>query len=75
MPKTIKELADEFDVSKQAIRKKLDENFREKYVQTLVVSNSGYLLLKQHFGVGNNQKQDGGLFTSNIGNRNLCTKY
>ena len=33
MPKTIKELADEFDVSKQAIRKKLDENFREKYVQ------------------------------------------
>ena len=63
MPKTIKELADEFDVSKQAIRKKLDENFREKYVQTLVVSNSGYLLLKQHFGGGNNQKQDGGLFT------------
>jgi HTH domain. len=27
MPKTIKELADEFDVSKQAIRKKLDANF------------------------------------------------
>jgi len=77
MSKTIKELADEFDVSKQAIRKRLDENFREKYVQTvtrngvqtLVVSNSGYLLLKQHFGGGNNQKQDGGLFTSNIGNR------
>lgn len=56
MPKTIRELADEFGVSKQAIRKKLDANFRANYVQTvprngvqtLVVSNSGYLLLKQH---------------------------
>ena len=57
MPKTIRELADEFGVSKQAIRKKLDANFRANYVQTvtrngvqtLVVVNSGYLLLKQHF--------------------------
>ncbi|APU72567.1 DUF536 domain-containing protein [Companilactobacillus crustorum] len=81
MPKTIKELADEFDVSKQAIRKKLDANFRANYVQTvtrngvqtLVITNSGYLLLKQHFSGGNNQKPDGGTFTSNTGNRNQDT--
>ena len=81
MPKTIRELADEFDVSKQAIRKKLDANFRANYVQTvtrngvqtLVITNSGYLLLKQHFSGGNNQKPDGGTFTSNTGNRNQDT--
>jgi DNA-binding FadR family transcriptional regulator len=76
MPKTIRELADEFGVSKQAIRKKLDANFRTNYVQTvtrngvqtLVVANSGYLLLKQHFIGDNNQKQEGVTFTSNTGN-------
>lgn len=55
--KTIKELAEEFHVSKQAIRKRLSADFREKYVQTvtrngvktLVVSYKGYWLLKQHF--------------------------
>ncbi|HIH2552481.1 TPA: DUF536 domain-containing protein, partial [Enterococcus faecium] len=55
--KTIKELAEEFHVSKQAIRKRLSADFREKYVQTvtrngvktLVVSYKGYFLLKQHF--------------------------
>ncbi|MCP8856553.1 DUF536 domain-containing protein [Latilactobacillus sakei] len=81
MPKTIRELADEFDVSKQAIRKKLDANFRANYVQTvtrngvqtLVITNSGYLLLKQHFIGGNNQKPEGGTFTSNTGNRNQDT--
>lgn len=80
MPKTIRELADEFGVSKQAIRKKLDTDFRANYVQTvtrngvqtLVVSNSGYLLLKQHFG-GNNQKPGEETFTSNTGNRNTDT--
>ena len=81
MPKTIRELADEFGVSKQAIRKRLDANFRANYVktvtrngvQTLVVTNSGYLLLKRHFGGGNNQKREGGSFTSNTGNRNQET--
>lgn len=75
MPKTIRELADEFGVSKQAIRKKLDANFRANYVktiprngvQTLVVSNSGYLLLKQHFSGGNNQELGEETFTSNTG--------
>ncbi|QAR39530.1 helix-turn-helix domain-containing protein [Lactiplantibacillus plantarum] len=81
MPKTIRELADEFGVSKQAIRKKLDANFRANYVQTvtrngvqtLIVVNSGYLLLKQHFIGGNKQKQEGMTFTSNTGNKNQDT--
>ena len=81
MPKTIKELADEFGVSKQAIRKKLDANFRAKYVQTvtrngvqtLVVVNSGYLLLKQHFGGGNNQKPEEKTVTSTTGNMSTDT--
>ncbi|MDN7146379.1 DUF536 domain-containing protein [Liquorilactobacillus mali] len=80
MPKTIRELANEFGVSKQAIRKKLDANFRANYVQTvprngvqtLVVSNSGYLLLKQHFG-GNNQELGKETFTSNTGNISINT--
>jgi len=81
MPKTIRELADEFGVSKQAIRKKLDASFRANYVQTvtrngvqtLVVANSGYLLLKQHFVGGKNQKQKEVTLTSNPGNRNQDT--
>lgn len=81
MPKTIRELADEFGVSKQAIRKKLDANFRANYVQTvtrngvqtLIVTNSGYLLLKKHFVGSNNQKPDGVKFTSNTGNSNQAT--
>ncbi|GAJ27551.1 hypothetical protein JCM15457_2554 [Liquorilactobacillus sucicola DSM 21376 = JCM 15457] len=81
MPKTIKELADEFGVSKQAIRKKLDANFRANYVQTiprngvqtLVVSNSGYLLLKQHFSGSNNQELGEKTFTSNTGNMDINT--
>ncbi|MGY5247622.1 DUF536 domain-containing protein [Lactiplantibacillus plantarum] len=81
MPKTIRELADEFGVSKQAIRKKLDANFRANYVQTvtrngvqtLVVANSGYLLLKKHFDGGNSQEPREKAFTSNAGNRNTDT--
>ena len=81
MSKTIRELADEFGVSKQAIRKKLDANFRANYVQTvtrngvqtLVVANSGYLLLKKHFDGGNNQEPREKAFTSNAGNRNTDT--
>lgn len=81
MSKTIRELADEFGVSKQAIRKKLDANFRVKYVQTvprngvqtLVVSNSGYLLLKQHFDGGNIQKLGEKKFTSSTGNMSINT--
>lgn len=81
MPKTIKELADEFGVSKQAIRKKLDTNFRANYVQTvtrngiqtLVINNSGYLLLRQHFNGGKKLKPEEKTFTSNAGNRSIDT--
>ncbi len=81
MPKTIRELADEFGVSKQAIRKKLDANFRANYVQTvtrngvqtLVVVNSGYLLLKQHFDGGNSQQVSGNFSASNTGKNNINT--
>ena len=60
--KTIRELADEFNVSKQAVRKRLTDEFRENYVETvysngvktLVVTVTGYMLLKQHFLGGNN---------------------
>ncbi|WP_430495752.1 DUF536 domain-containing protein [Leuconostoc mesenteroides] len=60
--KTIRELADEFNVSKQAVRKRLTDEFRANYVETvysngvktLVVTVTGYMLLKQHFSGGNN---------------------
>ena len=59
--KTIRELADEFKVSKQAVRKRLTDEFRENYVETiysngvktLVVTVAGYMLLSQHFSGGN----------------------
>lgn len=59
--KTIKELAEEFHVSKTTIRKKLTAHFRANYVQTvtrngvqtLVISETGYILLKQEFLGGN----------------------
>lgn len=81
MSKTIKELADEFGVSKQAVRKKLDANFRTNYVQTvtrngvqtLVVINPGYLLLKQHFNGGNSKQENSNFFTSNTENNNINT--
>lgn len=68
--KTIKDLADEFNVSKQAVRKRLTEEFRANHVETitsngvktLVVTYNGYLLLKQHFSnsnsTGNNEVTD-----------------
>lgn len=57
MVKTVKELADEFTVSKQAISKLLTKDFRDKHVTSvttngrkkLVVSDAGYVLLKMHF--------------------------
>lgn len=64
--KTIKELADEFKVSKQAVRKRLTEEFRANYVETitsngvktLIVTNTGYMLLKQHFVTSNSSGND-----------------
>jgi CTP-dependent riboflavin kinase len=65
--KTIRELADEFNVSKQAVRKRLTDEFRANYVETvysngvktLVVTASGYMLLKQHFSGGNDTGKTG----------------
>lgn len=66
MSKTIKELADEFGVSKTAIRNKLTEEFRSKWVQTstangvktLVITEDGVNALKSIF-LGANQPQTG----------------
>lgn len=61
MSKTIKELAEEFGVSKTAIRNKLTEEFRSKWVrtstangvQTLVITEDGIKALKSMFKDGN----------------------
>ena len=71
--KTIKELADEFNVSKQAVRKRLTEEFRANHVETitsngvktLVVTYTGYILLKQHFTTSNATGNDKVTDTSN----------
>ena len=71
--KTIKELADEFNVSKQAVRKRLTEEFRANHVETvtsngvktLVVTYTGYMLLKQHFTTSNATGNDRVTDTSN----------
>lgn len=77
--KTIKELAEEFQISKQAIRKKLSADFRANYVQTvtrngvqtLVVSEKGYILLKQAFLGGNHTANHAQTVTSNPANQDL----
>ncbi|EGO8095314.1 DUF536 domain-containing protein [Enterococcus faecalis] len=77
--KTIKELAEEFHVSKQAIRKRLSANFRENYVQTvtrngvktLVVNEKGYILLKQMFLGGNHATNHTQTVTSNPTNQDI----
>lgn len=71
--RTIKELADEFNVSKQAVRKRLTEEFRANHVETvtsngvktLVVTYTGYMLLKQHFTTSNTTGNDKVTDTSN----------
>lgn len=65
MSKTIKELADEFGVSKTAIRNKLTEEFRSKWVQTstangvktLVITEDGVNALKSIF-LGRNNTEN-----------------
>ena len=74
--KTIRELADEFKVSKQAVRKRLTDEFRANYVETvdrngvatLVVTVTGYMLLKQHFSSGNDSEKVGSNVSGNAGN-------
>lgn len=71
--KTIRELAEEFNVSKQAVRKRFTEEFRGNYVETvtsngvktLVVKYAGYMLLKQHFSASNDTGNEEGNNNSN----------
>ena len=79
--KTIRELADEFKVSKQAVRKRLTDEFRSNYVETvysngvetLVVTVSGYRLLKQHFSSSNGSEKVGSNVGGNGGNANVTS--
>lgn len=77
MSKTVKDMADEFDVSKQAISKLLTKSFRDNYVtkvvtngrKTLVVSDDGYSLIKQHFNkTGNRQLNEQNVDSNDIAN-------
>ena len=45
MSKTIKEIADELGVSKTAIRNKMTDDFREKWVQTLTANGVQTLVI------------------------------
>ena len=79
--KTIRELADEFKVSKQAVRKRLTDEFRANYVETvysngvetLVVTVSGYRLLKQHFSGSNGSENVGSNVGGNGGNAKVTS--
>ncbi|TKM22128.1 DNA-binding protein, partial [Enterococcus faecium] len=70
---TIKELEDEFNVWKLEVRKRLNEEFRANHVEsvtsngvkTLVVTYTGYMLLKQHFSTSNATGNDKVTDTSN----------
>jgi len=81
--KTIRELADEFKVSKQAVRKRLTDEFRAKYVETvdsngvktLVVTVAGYMLLKQHFLGGKGTDKIGNNVDGNGGNFNVTSDF
>lgn len=50
---TIKQLADELGVTKTAVRNKLTDNFREKFVKkvdgTIYIDQEGVTELRQHF--------------------------
>ncbi|WP_288531367.1 DUF536 domain-containing protein [uncultured Secundilactobacillus sp.] len=75
MSKSVKELAEEFEVSKQAIRKLFTGNFRDNHVTTvttngrkkLVVDEAGYELIKSHFKRGNQGQPTATTVTSNVG--------
>lgn len=73
MSKTIKEIADELGVSKTAIRNKMTDDFRGKWVQTLtangvqtlVITEEGVNALKSMFGGGNPTANLGANLTEN----------
>lgn len=65
MPKTVRELSEQFNVSKQAINKRMDQEFRKQYVtyksvkgvDTMFIDSSGESLLKKVFKPDNDQQQ------------------
>lgn len=65
MPKTVRELSNLFGVSKQAINKRMNAEFRRQHVtnktikgvKTMLVDSSGEKLLKQAFQPDNHQQQ------------------
>lgn len=65
MPKTVRELSNLFGVSKQAINKRMNAEFRRQHVtnktikgvKTMLVDSSGENLLKQAFQPDNHQQQ------------------
>lgn len=60
MVKTIKELSDEFGVTKQAVRKAIDRlaptNYQRGINSRIEVDTKGYSILKDYYGESNNQK-------------------
>lgn len=65
MSKTIKEIADELGVSKTTIRNKMTADFREKWVQTLVITEEGVNVLKSMFSSENQTANLGANLTEN----------
>lgn len=65
MPKTVRELSNLFGVSKQAINKRMNAEFRRQHVtnktikgvKTMLVDSSGEKLLKQAFQPDNHKQQ------------------
>lgn len=74
MSKTIKELANELGISKQAVSKKLTANFRANHVTTvttngrqqLVVDDDGVFELKSQYIEDHNQQQGANHSTANV---------
>lgn len=64
MPKTVRELSNIFGVSKQAINKRMNSEFRSQHVtnktikgvKTMLVDSAGEKLLKQAFSTDNRQQ-------------------
>lgn len=76
---TIKELADEFQVTKAGVLRRLTDDFRKKYVKTvagktgnqLEVNEDGYKVLRKHFSRNNSRNDSQQQQSANITNMEL----
>lgn len=76
---TIKELADEFQVTKAGVLRRLTDDFRKKYVKTvagktgnqLEVNEEGYKVLRKHFSRNNSRNDNQQQQSANIANMEL----